>query len=65
MKKSDKIAYQQQDVATLAKKISDLQAKLLEYRSKQQLGNLKDTSVFKKVKYEITFIKTLISQKHD
>jgi len=65
MKKSDKIAYRQQDIAPLTKKISELQAKLLEHRSKQQLGNLKDTSVFKKVKYEIAFIKSLISQKHD
>ncbi len=65
MKKSDKISYHQKDIASLTKLISDLNQKLVESKAKQQLGGLKDTSVFKKIKYEIALVQSLISSKHD
>ncbi|OGL53551.1 50S ribosomal protein L29 [Candidatus Shapirobacteria bacterium RBG_13_44_7] len=65
MKKSDKISYQQKDPNELKKLLTDLQKKLVEQRSKFYLGNLKDTSVFKKIKYEIALISTILSTKHE
>lgn len=65
MKKSDKLSYQQKDSVELKKLLVDLKKKMVEQRSKLYLGNLKDTSVFKKIKYEIALISTILSTKHE
>jgi ribosomal protein L29 len=62
MKKTDKISYRQKSPAELKKLISDLGKKLVDNKSKLTTGNLKDTSVLKKIRYEIAYVKTLIRQ---
>jgi len=62
MKKTDKIAYKQKSREELVKLLADLKKQLVESRSKQYLGNLKDTSVFKKIHSEIALVSTLINQ---
>jgi len=62
MKKTDKIAYSQKSIEELQKMLLDLKKKLVETKSKQYLGNQKDTSVFKKIKSEIALILTLINK---
>ena len=62
MKKTDKISYRQKSPAELQKLLSDLKKKLVENKAKLLTGNQKDTSVFKKIKYEISFISTLITE---
>jgi ribosomal protein L29 len=67
MKKTDKISYQQKPIEELQKELLNLSKQLVENRAKHRLGNLKDTSVFKKLKYQISLIKTVLSknQKND
>lgn len=65
MKKSDKISYHQKDPSEIAKILSSLPQKIIEAKAKQQLGNLKDTSVFKKLRYEIALAKSLLSLPHE
>jgi ribosomal protein L29 len=62
MKKTDKIAYKQKSREELVKLLTDLKKKLIESKSKQYLGSLKDTSVFKKIHSEIALVSTLINQ---
>ena len=62
MKKTDKISYRQKSPAELQKLLVDLRKKLVENRAKLLTGNQKDTSVFKKIKYEISLITTLIQE---
>lgn len=62
MKKTDKIAYKQKSKEELQKLLADLKKKFVETKSKQYLGNQKDTSVFKKIKSEISLISTLLNQ---
>ena len=62
MKKTDKIAYKQKSREELIKLLTDLKKKLIEAKSKQYLGNQKDTSVFKKIHSEIALVSTLINQ---
>jgi ribosomal protein L29 len=62
MKKTDKIAYKQKTKEELITNLADLRKKLMEAKSKQYLGNQKDTSVFKKIQSEIALISTLINQ---
>lgn len=62
MKKTDKISYQQKPKEELLKLLADAQKKLVETKAKLMTGNQKDTSVFKKVKYEIALISTLLNQ---
>ncbi|MFA6007818.1 MAG: 50S ribosomal protein L29 [Candidatus Shapirobacteria bacterium] len=62
MKKTDKIAYKQKSREELVKLLTDLKKKLIESKSKQYLGNQKDTSVFKKIHSEIALVSTLINQ---
>lgn len=63
MKKTDKIAYKQKTKAELTKNLMDLRKSLVESNAKYANGNQKDTSVFKKIKYEISLISTLLAQK--
>jgi ribosomal protein L29 len=66
MKKTDKISYRQKSIEELLKNLLDLRKKIIETKAKQATGNLKDTSVFSKIKYEIALISTLIQEKkHD
>jgi len=62
MKKTDKIAYRQKSLSELQKLLTELNKKFIEAKSKQYLGNQKDTSVFKKIQSEIAFVLTLINQ---
>jgi len=62
MKKTDKIAYKQKTKEELISLLADLKKKFMEAKSKQYLGNQKDTSVFKKIQSEIALISTLINQ---
>ncbi|HWS48536.1 MAG TPA: 50S ribosomal protein L29 [Candidatus Methanoperedens sp.] len=62
MKKTDKIAYKQKSTAELNKLLAELKKKYIESKSKQYLGNQKDTSVFKKIQSEIALILTLLNQ---
>jgi len=62
MKKTDKIAYKQKTKEELISLLPDLKKKYIEAKSKQYLGNLKDTSVFKKIQSEIALVSTLINQ---
>ena len=63
MKKTDKISYRQKSVEELNKILFETKKNAVESRAKQATGNLKDTSVFKKIKYEIALISTLIKEK--
>jgi len=62
MKKTDKISYRQKTPVELQKLLADLKKKLVENKAKLLTGNQKDTSVFKKFKYEISLIQTLIKE---
>lgn len=62
MKKTDKISYRQKTKEELTNLLSDLKKKLVETRIKHLTGNQKDTSVFRKIKYEIAFISTIIKE---
>jgi ribosomal protein L29 len=62
MKKTDKISYTQKSISELQKSLFDLQKKLIDLKIKQSTGNLKDTSLLAKTRYEIALIKTLINQ---
>ncbi len=63
MKKTDKISYRQKSIEDLNKIVFDAQKKLVETKAKLATGNLKDTSVFKKIKYEIALVSKLIKEK--
>ena len=63
MKKTDKISYRQKSIEELNKILFENKKNMVEARAKQATGNLKDTSVFKKIKYEIALISTLIKEK--
>lgn len=62
MKKTDKISYRQKSKAELQKLLIDLKKKLVETKAKHLTGNQKDTSVFKKLNYEISFVSTLLKE---
>lgn len=63
MKKTDKISYRQKSVEELRKNLLDLRKKFIETKAKSATGSQKDTSVFAKIKYEISLISTLIQEK--
>jgi ribosomal protein L29 len=62
MKKTDKISYKQKTLSELQKNLAEVQKKLVELHIKHSTGNLKDTSLLAKARYEIAFIKTLIKE---
>jgi ribosomal protein L29 len=62
MKKTDKISYRQKSKEELQKVLADLKKQLVETRAKHLMGNQKDTSVFKKMNYQISFIETIINE---
>ena len=65
MKKTDKIAYKQKSPEELQKMLFELKKKLVELKAKFYSGNQKDTSIFKKVKYEIALISTVLKQQEN
>lgn len=62
MKKTDKISYRQKSPLELEKLLTDLKKNLVENKAKLLTGNQKDTSVFKKIKYEISLISTILKE---
>jgi ribosomal protein L29 len=62
MKKTDKMSYRQKPKEELLKLLTDLKKKLVETKMKHLTGNQKDTSVFRKIKYEIAFISTIFKE---
>lgn len=60
MKKTDKISYRQKSREELIKLSTDLQKKIVESQSQLSTGQLKDTSIFKKLKYEVSLINTIL-----
>jgi ribosomal protein L29 len=65
MKKTDKIALRQKSPLELKKILTEKNKELVELKSKQFLGNQKDTSVFSKIRYEISFVSSLLNQPQD
>jgi len=62
MKKTDKMSYRQKPPEELQKLLTDLKKKLVETKMKHLTGNQKDTSVFRKIKYEIAFVSTILKE---
>jgi ribosomal protein L29 len=60
MKKTDKITLREKSAQELQKTLADTQKQLVESKAKFALGNLKDSSLIGKLKYQIALIKTLI-----
>lgn len=60
MKKTDKISYLQKSSSELQKELLDLRKKLVETKAKLAMGNLKDTSQLKKIRYTISLINSQI-----
>ena len=65
MKKTDKISYRQKSLADLNQLLIDTKKKLAETKAKYLTGNHKDSSVFKKIKYEISLINSVISENNN
>jgi len=65
MKKSDKIDYHQKTISELNTLLVSVRKKLVESRIKHGNGQLKDSSIFKKLKYEMALVLTIISQKQN
>lgn len=62
MKKTDKISYRQKSPDELKKDLVDLRKKFVESKAKFATGNQTDTSVFKKIKKQISLILSLLSE---
>jgi len=65
MKKSDKMPYHQKSITELNQQLVSVRKQLIEARIKHGGGQLKDTSIFKKLKYQISLILTIIRQKQN
>jgi ribosomal protein L29 len=63
MKKADKISYRQKTIPELRKSLLDLHKQFIEAKSKHVSGSQKDTSVFKKIRYEISLATTILNEK--
>jgi len=63
MKKTDKISYRQKAIVELEKLLSDKRKLLVETKAQFITGQKKDSSIFKKMKYELSLIATLITEK--
>lgn len=63
MKKNDKIALRQKSADELRKSLRETNLKIAESKVKFTNGALKDSSVFKKLHYQLSFITTLLNQK--
>jgi len=62
MKKTDRISYRQKSSQELSKNLIDLRKQFVETKAKFATGNQTDTSVFNKIKKQISLILTLLSE---
>jgi ribosomal protein L29 len=62
MKKADKIAYRQKTPQELTKNLIELRKNLIEAKAKFANGNQSDTSIFKKIRTQISLVLTLLSE---
>ena len=62
MKKTDKISYRQKSQDELKKDLLNLRKSLIEANAKYATGNQKDSSVFRKIKRQISLILTLLAE---
>ena len=65
MKKTDKISYRQKSSSELTKSLTDLRKQFIEAKAKFATGNQSDTSVFKKIKKQISLVLTLLSESNN
>ena len=65
MKKTDKISYRQKSQEELKKDLFDLRKSLVEAKAKSATGNQTDTSVFNKIKKQISLILTLLGESNN
>ncbi len=65
MKKTDKISYRQKSPQELNKTLIDLRKQFIEAKAKFATGNQSDTSVFKKIKNQISLVLTLLSESNN
>ena len=56
---------EQKNISELKQQLSSVRKQLIEARIKQSSGKIKDTSTLKKLKYQISLILTLITQKQN
>lgn len=63
IKKSDKIAYRQKNKKDLLSRLLEIQKELVEVKIKVTLGQEKKHTQIKKLKHEISFIKTVLKEK--
>jgi ribosomal protein L29 len=63
MKKADKISYHQKTPQELTKNLIELRKSYIEAKAKFANGNQSDTSIFKKIRKEISLILTLLNEK--
>ncbi len=64
MKKNDKIAIVQKSAPELRKLLAETYQKHAEHRVKHANGTVKDSSLFKKLNYQISLITTLLSHQN-
>ncbi len=63
IKKADKIAYRQKNKKDLLSRLLEIQKELVEVKIKVTLGQEKKHTQIKKLKHEISFIKTVLKEK--
>jgi ribosomal protein L29 len=62
MKKTDKIGLSEKTASELLNLLATKRKEIVENKSKQFLGNLKDTSVFRKLRKEVAQISTYLTK---
>ena len=62
MKKTDKIGLSEKTKAELLTLISVKRKEIVENKTKQFLGNLKDTSIFRKLRREVAALSTHLAK---
>jgi ribosomal protein L29 len=65
MKKTDKISYRQKAPQELKKDLTDLRKSFVEAKAKFATGNQTDTSVFRKIKKQVSLVLTLLSESNN
>ena len=63
IKKADKIPYRLKDKKDLLSRLLEIQKELVEVKIKVTLGQEKKHTQIKKLKHEISFIKTVLKEK--
>ena len=62
MKKTDKIGLSEKTASELLNLLATKRKEIVENKSKQFLGNLKDTSIFRKLRKEVAQISTYLTK---